>query len=394
MAVDPNNKHPSFSNLLEQGFINKIRLPAAFVKEHKKMLAKTALLRTDEGMSWEAKIVREASDYFICEGDWPWFVVYNKLELGDMLIFYLVEKSTFHVLPYSKKPHINIRHFEELSSSENEVENVEEKDDEDENIEASRKSKKVKTEPKESSAHGTRSTESDDDSTEILDGTPTSNRGNTKFSDMVVHSVENLGHCPLGQSSKMKRQEGDTEDDVSLDIHIKRMEIEKLLEGIAEDQLTIEDEGFKMQSQQSSVIYDVRRTVMDKEKAIAYQRAKANFNSKNPFFISFMHHSYISRSSNHLCIKLRFARTYIPENCSNIMLRVAGRGSWPVTYYKGPTQAKIGIGWGAFVLDNQLKLGDICVFEVIKGTQIFMDVTIFRTARSTPMQETDGPDCS
>ncbi|KAH0699133.1 hypothetical protein KY284_013348 [Solanum tuberosum] len=326
MAVDPNNKHPSFSNLLEQGFIDKIRLPAAFVKEHKKMLAKTDLLRTDEGMSWEVKIVREASDYFIGEGDWPWFVVYNKLEVGDMLIFYLVEKSTFHVLHYSKKPRINIRHYEELSSSENEVENVEEKDDEEQNIEASRKSKKVKTEPKESSAHGTRSTESDDDSTEILDGTPTSNRGNTKFSDMVVHSVENLGHCPLGQSSKIFRHGCEA----------------------------IDGEGCKMQSQQSSVIYDVRRTVMDKEKAIACQRAKANFKSKNPFFISFMRHSYISRSSNHLCIKLRFARTYIPENCSNIMLRVAGRGSWPVTYYKGPTQAKIGIGWGAFVLDNQL----------------------------------------
>lgn len=48
------------------------------------------------------------------------------------------------------------------------------------------------------------STESGDDSTDILDGTPTSNRsGKTKISDMVVHSVENLGHCPLGQSSKM-----------------------------------------------------------------------------------------------------------------------------------------------------------------------------------------------
>ncbi|TMW82331.1 hypothetical protein EJD97_006228 [Solanum chilense] len=224
-----------------------------------------------------------------------------------MLIFYLVEKSTFHVLHYSKKPRTNIRHFEELSS-EDEVENVEEKDDEEENIEASRKSKKVKTEPKESSA--------------------------------------------------------------------------------------IDNEGCKMQSQQSSVIYDVRKTVMDKEKALAYQRAKATFKSKNPFFISFMHPSYISRSSNHLCIKLRFARTYIPENCSNIMLRVAGRGSWPVTYSTGKAQAKIGIGWGAFVLDNQLKVGDVCVFEVIKGTQIFMNVTIFRAAGSMPMQETDGADCS
>ncbi|XP_069150461.1 B3 domain-containing protein REM19-like [Solanum lycopersicum] len=174
------------------------------------------------------------------------------------------------------------------------------------------------------------------------------------------------------------------------------MESEKKLEGVASppftivDQLTIDNEGCKMQSQQSSVIYDVRKTVMDKEKAIAYQRAKATFKSKNPFFISFMHPSYISRSSNHLCIMLRFARTYIPENCSNIMLRVAGRGSWPVTYSTGKAQAKISIGWEAFVLDNKLKVGDVCVFEVIKGTQIFMNVTIFRAAGSMPMQETDG----
>ncbi|KAG5621437.1 hypothetical protein H5410_006655 [Solanum commersonii] len=138
--LDPNNKHPSFSNLLEQGFIDKIRMPAAFVKEHKKMLAKTALLKTDEGLYWEAKIVKVASDYFVCEGDWPRFVLHHKLNVGDMLIFFLLDKSTFQVLHYSKKPLANIRQFEELSSSEDEIENVEE------NNEASRKLKKVKME--------------------------------------------------------------------------------------------------------------------------------------------------------------------------------------------------------------------------------------------------------
>lgn len=115
---------------------------AAFVEEHKKMLAKTALLKTDEGLCWEAKIVREASDYFICEGDWPRFVLHHKLELGDMLNFFIIDKSTFQVLLYSKKSLTNFRQFEELSSSdEEEVENGEE------NTEASRRSKKVKMEP-------------------------------------------------------------------------------------------------------------------------------------------------------------------------------------------------------------------------------------------------------
>ncbi|KAM3250479.1 B3 domain-containing protein REM9-like isoform X1 [Capsicum annuum] len=140
MVVDPNNNHPSFSNLLQQGFMDKLRMPAAFVKEHKKMLAKTCLVKTDEGFSWEVKLVKETSHYFICEEGWSRFVMHHKLELGDMLIFFLVEKSTFYVLPYSKKSVTNVRHFEELSSS----------DEENIQIGPSRISKKVKTESIES----------------------------------------------------------------------------------------------------------------------------------------------------------------------------------------------------------------------------------------------------
>ncbi|KAF3632363.1 putative 40S ribosomal protein S9-2-like [Capsicum annuum] len=115
-------------------------MPAAFVKEHKKMLAKTCLVKTDEGFSWEVKLVKETSHYFICEEGWSRFVMHHKLELGDMLIFFLVEKSTFYVLPYSKKSVTNVRHFEELSSS----------DEENIQIGPSRISKKVKTESIES----------------------------------------------------------------------------------------------------------------------------------------------------------------------------------------------------------------------------------------------------
>ncbi|XP_060191781.1 B3 domain-containing protein REM19-like [Lycium barbarum] len=136
-----------------------------------------------------------------------------------------------------------------------------------------------------------------------------------------------------------------------------------------------------MHNQQSNMFYDRRKDVMDKEKSIAYKRAIANFKSKNPFFISFMHPSYISKSG-FLCIKLAFAREYIPENCSNIVLRVPGRGSWPVKYCLGTAQAKFWTGWTEFVLDNQLKIGDVCVFEVIEGTQLSIDVTIFRAAEN------------
>ncbi|KAF3651486.1 High mobility group B protein 2 [Capsicum annuum] len=109
------------------------------------MLAKTCLLKTNAvGLIWEAKIVRENSNYFICDGDWPQFVVHHKLELGDILIFFLIDKSTFQVLPYNQKSCKSFSGkgvFQELSSS-----SAEEHD-----VGIARKLKKIKMEPKESS---------------------------------------------------------------------------------------------------------------------------------------------------------------------------------------------------------------------------------------------------
>ncbi|KAH0696574.1 hypothetical protein KY285_013368 [Solanum tuberosum] len=120
-------------------------MPPIFIKVNKKILAKTCLLKTNVvGMSWETKIVREKSNYFICEGDWSQFVVHHKLELGDILIFFLIDKSTFHVLPYTQKSFINSCGrgvFQELSSC----------SEEEHDVGIARKLKKIKMEQKESS---------------------------------------------------------------------------------------------------------------------------------------------------------------------------------------------------------------------------------------------------
>lgn len=67
------------------------------------------------------------------------------------------------------------------------------------------------------------------------------------------------------------------------------------------------------------------------------------------------------------------------------MLRVPGSGSWSVKYTICSKNAKVHSGWKAFVIENKLKVGDVCVFEVSKGAQLFVDVTIFRAAGSTLM---------
>lgn len=49
-----------------------------------------------------------------------------------------------------------------------------------------------------------------------------------------------------------------------------------------------------LHKKQSKIVYDKNKTVTDKKSSIAYQRAKA-FKSKNPFIVSFMQPSYISK---------------------------------------------------------------------------------------------------
>ncbi|CAN4090539.1 unnamed protein product [Withania somnifera] len=120
-------------------------MPSVFIKENKKMLAKTCLLKTNAvGMSWEAKIVRENSNYFLSEGDWPHFVVHHKLEIGDILIFFLIDKSTLQVLPYNQK---NCKKFSGRGVFQELRNSSEEKHD----VGITRKWNKIKMEPKESS---------------------------------------------------------------------------------------------------------------------------------------------------------------------------------------------------------------------------------------------------
>lgn len=95
-------------------------------------------------MLWEANIVRKKSNNFICEGEWTQFVVHHQLKPGDILLFFLIDKSTFQVMAYNQKCYSNFsgnQQFEELSSSSDEKQDV------------GRKSIRVQTEPIESSGN-------------------------------------------------------------------------------------------------------------------------------------------------------------------------------------------------------------------------------------------------
>ncbi|KAL8046921.1 hypothetical protein ABFS82_08G210600 [Erythranthe guttata] len=123
------------------------------------------------------------------------------------------------------------------------------------------------------------------------------------------------------------------------------------------------------------------KTALKKKTSAAYEMAKRykdNNPSTMPYFISLMHPSSVIRADD-LSIPLSIAKGNLSDAMTrNLKLRVLNGKTWPVkcTIYK--LSAKINSGWRNFVKDNRLKVGDVCIFQVINTTRLLLEVTIFR----------------
>ncbi|KAK8606806.1 hypothetical protein V6N13_052563 [Hibiscus sabdariffa] len=116
------------------------------------------------------------------------------------------------------------------------------------------------------------------------------------------------------------------------------------------------------------------------EKARAIQIASAFKNTGNPVFMVVMQPTYVGGPYK-MFIPSDFARKYLTMHKCNMTLCNSAGKTWPATYCSNPKyrnlKAHIYGGWQAFVKDNHLDVGDICVFELIKHPEILMKVVIY-----------------
>ncbi|CAK9315201.1 unnamed protein product [Citrullus colocynthis] len=101
---------------------------------------------------------------------------------------------------------------------------------------------------------------------------------------------------------------------------------------------------------------------------------------KNPSFMVTMRPSYI-QTGNYLSLPRKFGERYIKESM-DMKLEVGDGRSWRVwcgvrwAFTRRRTELKG--GWKRFVEDNELKEGDICVFELMNKNAVCFKVAIFR----------------
>ncbi|KAK4603640.1 hypothetical protein RGQ29_012233 [Quercus rubra] len=208
--------------------------------------------------------------------------------------------------------------------------------------------------------------------------------GNSHFYVLIFDATATEIDYPLDDQHQVCRMEDVERDDIdnSLEIVDGFMPSRKTREKsppLTEPHFSAEEcSGATKRCPKSEII---ERTLSASEKDRALQRVRA-FESKNPFFMVVMQPSYVY-PGNSLSISSSFAKKYMRKMSGEfVILRSFNGGTWCVkfSFYKAQTKAKFRQGWKKFAQDNNLKVGDVCIFELINGVEVAFKVSIFQAA--------------
>ncbi|TYH07839.1 hypothetical protein ES288_A08G266700v1 [Gossypium darwinii] len=114
----------------------------------------------------------------------------------------------------------------------------------------------------------------------------------------------------------------------------------------------------------------------------AAQRSSASsanhFGSEQPFFVVNIQPSYMTAFRAN--VPFTFARTYFTWKEADVVLKDRDGRTWPIhlKVYNKYHCTSFGRGWKAFAIDNDLRVGDSCAFELLEGPEISFRVTVFR----------------
>ncbi|KAL3722457.1 hypothetical protein ACJRO7_034776 [Eucalyptus globulus] len=103
------------------------------------------------------------------------------------------------------------------------------------------------------------------------------------------------------------------------------------------------------------------------------------FASKFPYFMTYMKMFSLEKAKM-LYIPRAFAQAHCPLERADIVLRNLEGNTWHVVCVINKNRHFFSGGWPAFIQDNKLGTGDICVFELISSKEF--RVTIFRSPKT------------
>ncbi|CAN1150295.1 B3 domain-containing transcription factor VRN1 [Linum perenne] len=144
--------------------------------------------------------------------------------------------------------------------------------------------------------------------------------------------------------------------------------------------------NFLSDKQPQKLKFGMEKTLTTAEKTRALARANAAFKTENPFFMLVMQPTYVSTKFR-VSVPVNFFISNLKGKRGDIVLQVPDGRVWTaqyiVTNHSCQLRAYFGLeSWAPFVLENSLKVGDVCAFELVKGsTKPILNVVIFRATQ-------------
>ncbi|GMI68861.1 REPRODUCTIVE MERISTEM 39, REDUCED VERNALIZATION RESPONSE 1 [Hibiscus trionum] len=321
------SKTPHFFKVILQDTIRVgvLGIPREFVRKYGNDLPNTVELEVPSGAIWKVELTKNNGRVRMQEG-WREFAEHYSLEFGSFVVFRYEGNGHFGVLIFDR------------SASEIEYAHTRTEDDND-NVSAGRKRKMKSDSP-----------------------------------------------CPLPQK---KMRTGLKFEDSSSHISLDDPNSEKIeLGNLKKNENSCGSKGQvaaggEVNSACGSVKMEVLccwQKLTDTEMAHSIQIANGFKRTENPVFLVFLRPSSF-RYPYQMHIPLDFARKFLEGNKGNLTISNSVGKIWPMKYSTGAgnktLHAQLYSGWQAFVEDNQLVVGDICAFELIKHPEILMKVSIY-----------------
>ncbi|XP_038719473.1 B3 domain-containing transcription factor VRN1-like [Tripterygium wilfordii] len=315
------SEKPRFLTIMNEHILSagKLSIPRKFVTRYGINLLNMVILRVPSGAVWHVALLKEDGDVWLCRG-WREFVEFYSLECGHLVLFQHEGCSEFDVLIFDKSateiqyPFCHVCGEEPQSDGEYESSETENSED--------------------------------DDSVQILEDFTTS-RGAGKRAIAKSHP-----------DMKMKMR----------DNYLPHCFGKEFGGGV-------KSTGWR---RGKAGVVDRPRALTWSEKAEALKRV--DFQSDNPYVTIVMQPRYVL-GKYELAIPINFARNHLQIQHGEVILRISNGRTWSTTYNYYPNLARpkatISVGWREFVCNNSIKLGDVCVFELIRTHGITLNVFIF-----------------
>ncbi|KAL1107106.1 hypothetical protein V6Z11_D03G019700 [Gossypium hirsutum] len=335
---------PHFFKIILQDTIQngKLGVPRKFVKNQGNSMSSPAMLSVPSGEVWKVELTKCNGKIWF-ENGWLEFSNHYSLDFGHLLVFRYDGNSNFHVVIFDRTateilyPYTRYNHIHRRS-----------------NIDKSK----------------------DDNSTPNLEDISTSRK------------LREKSQMPCPQPCKMMHS---TNSAIKTEI-----ECDGKSEFLAQQ---IRYEGCPARNGDKSTRHRVIQQLKPHEKDDALERASKTFKSENPFFLVVMQPSYVGLSHSkgyRLAIPANFVRKHLMKELCSITLCNSSGKTWIVTFKNNQIGKKqtsyLLTGWGTFVHDNNIRVGDACAFELINSIEISFNVVIYQGPHTKCYQSLSSTD--